>query len=159
MHHPIAQANVKASKVSKVKPKQARTDRARKRAKERLDEAIEEGLKETFPGSDPVAVIEPARERPNLRLDGSHRRLSRAFRGQQARLLRVTSVVADFAKTRVRSVKSLWLDLEPRWAAACGAWFGALLAVLLGLTDWRVAVMAAATAFMLARAGDMPDDY
>jgi hypothetical protein len=28
--------------------------------KERLDEALEEGLEETFPGSDPVNVIQPA---------------------------------------------------------------------------------------------------
>lgn len=27
---------------------------------ERLDDALEEGLKETFPGSDPVAVTQPA---------------------------------------------------------------------------------------------------
>jgi hypothetical protein len=28
--------------------------------KRRLDEALEEGLQETFPGSDPVSVIQPA---------------------------------------------------------------------------------------------------
>ena len=28
--------------------------------KRRLDEALEEGLEETFPGSDPVSVIQPA---------------------------------------------------------------------------------------------------
>ena len=28
--------------------------------KERLDDALEEGLKETFPGSDPLAVTQPA---------------------------------------------------------------------------------------------------
>jgi hypothetical protein len=28
--------------------------------KRRLDEALEEGLEETFPGSDPVNVIQPA---------------------------------------------------------------------------------------------------
>jgi hypothetical protein len=32
-------------------------DRAEKR---RLDEALEEGLEETFPGSDPVSVTQPA---------------------------------------------------------------------------------------------------
>jgi len=156
---PVAQANKKASEISKAKSKWARTDRARKQAKERLDGALEEGLEQTFPGSDPVAVIEPASERPNLRLDDPRRGLLRVFRAQQERLSRVTRLLTDFGKARVRSVRSLWLDLQPRWAAACGAWFGALLAVLLGLTDWRVAVMAAATAFMLARAGDVPDDY
>jgi hypothetical protein len=55
------------------------------------------------------------------------------------------------------SVRSL-LIAEPRWAAACGAWFAVLLAMLSGLTDWRVAVMVGATAFMLARAGDMLDN-
>lgn len=28
--------------------------------KQRLDDALEEGLEETFPGSDPVNVIQPA---------------------------------------------------------------------------------------------------
>ncbi len=28
--------------------------------KRRLDDALEEGLEETFPGSDPVSVIQPA---------------------------------------------------------------------------------------------------
>jgi hypothetical protein len=28
--------------------------------KRRLDEALEEGLEETFPGSDPVSVVQPA---------------------------------------------------------------------------------------------------
>jgi hypothetical protein len=28
--------------------------------KRRLDQALEEGLQETFPGSDPVSVIQPA---------------------------------------------------------------------------------------------------
>jgi len=28
--------------------------------KRRLDEALDEGLEETFPGSDPVSVIQPA---------------------------------------------------------------------------------------------------
>jgi hypothetical protein len=28
--------------------------------KRRLEEALEEGLEETFPGSDPVSVIQPA---------------------------------------------------------------------------------------------------
>jgi hypothetical protein len=34
-----------------------------------------------------------------------------------------------------------------------------LLALLSGMADWRVAVMAAATAFMFARAGDMLDGH
>ena len=42
----------------------ARPDTAPNKAesadKRRLDEALEEGLEETFPGSDPVNVIQPA---------------------------------------------------------------------------------------------------
>jgi hypothetical protein len=48
---------------------------------------------------------------------------------------------------------------ERRWAAASGAWFAVLLALSLGAIDWRAAVMVATTAFMLARSGDMLDDY
>jgi hypothetical protein len=31
-----------------------------KEKKERLDKALDEGLEETFPGSDPVNVVQPA---------------------------------------------------------------------------------------------------
>ena len=48
---------------------------------------------------------------------------------------------------------------ERRWTAASGAWFAVVLALLLGVIDWRLAVMVAATAFMLARSGDMLDNY
>ena len=41
--------------ASRTKPE--KTDGAEKR---RLDEALEEGLEETFPGSDPVNVTQPA---------------------------------------------------------------------------------------------------
>ncbi len=34
--------------------------------KRRLDEALEEGLEETFPGSDPVSVTQPAHSRADL---------------------------------------------------------------------------------------------
>jgi hypothetical protein len=40
---------------SRAKPTDA--DAAEKR---RLDAALEEGLEETFPGSDPISVIQPA---------------------------------------------------------------------------------------------------
>jgi hypothetical protein len=33
---------------------------AENQEKKRLDEALEEGLEETFPGSDPVNVVQPA---------------------------------------------------------------------------------------------------
>ena len=42
------------------KPKRQRNARDVKR--KRLEAALEEGLRETFPGSDPVAVTEPRRQ-------------------------------------------------------------------------------------------------
>ena len=48
---------------------------------------------------------------------------------------------------------------ERRWTAASGAWFAVLLGLQLGAIDWRAAMMVAATAFMLARSGDMLDNY
>jgi hypothetical protein len=33
--------------------------------KQRLDDALEEGLEETFPGSDPVNVTQPAPSKPD----------------------------------------------------------------------------------------------
>lgn len=35
--------------------------------KQRLDEVLEEGLKETFPGSDPVSVVQPSPSKPAKR--------------------------------------------------------------------------------------------
>ena len=61
------------------------------------------------------------------------------------------------AKTMPKSLlQTRW---ERRWTAASGAWFAVLLGLLLGAIDWRAAIMVAATAFMLARSGDMLDDY
>ena len=37
----------------------ARTDHADESEKQRLEDALEEGLEETFPGSDPVSVVQP----------------------------------------------------------------------------------------------------
>lgn len=151
---PVAQPN-KASEVSKAKSKQARTGRARKRSEERLDEALE-GLEKTFPDSDSAAVIELACERPDVRLDDPQRETLIPSHGRHMTPSRFTRLVTGWSKT---SIGALRLHLEPRSAAACGAWFGALLAVLLGLTDWRAAAKATATAFLIARAGDVPDDY
>ena len=38
---------------------------AKSAEKRRLDEALEEGLEETFPGSDPVSVTQPAPSKPH----------------------------------------------------------------------------------------------
>jgi hypothetical protein len=37
-----------------------RADRGETEQRRRLDQALDEGLKETFPGSDPVSVVQPA---------------------------------------------------------------------------------------------------
>jgi hypothetical protein len=43
--------------MSGSRPRPSAADEAEKR---RLDQALEEGLEETFPGSDPVNVTQPA---------------------------------------------------------------------------------------------------
>jgi hypothetical protein len=40
--------------------------------KQDLDDALEEGLEETFPGSDPVNVTQPAPSRPDGHVKRSH---------------------------------------------------------------------------------------
>ena len=71
-------------------------------------------------------------------------------------LLRLQSFLAGARKVPKSLLQIRW---ERRWTAASGAWFAVLAALLLGGIDWRAAVMVAATAFMLARSGDMLDDY
>jgi hypothetical protein len=71
-------------------------------------------------------------------------------------LFRLQSFLAGATKVHKSLPQIRW---ERRWTAASGAWFASLLALFLGGIDWRAAVMVAATAFMLARAGDMLDDY
>ena len=75
---------------------------------------------------------------------------------RQGALFRLRSSLADSSKAAKGLLQIRW---EHRWTAASGAWFAVLLALLLGVIDWRAAVMVAATAFMLARSGDMLDDY
>ena len=36
--------------------------------KRRLDDALEEGLEESFPGSDPVSIVQPAPSKEDLRI-------------------------------------------------------------------------------------------
>jgi hypothetical protein len=48
------------ARMTPSRTKREGSDGAEKR---RLDEALEEGLEETFPGSDPVNVIQPAPSR------------------------------------------------------------------------------------------------
>jgi hypothetical protein len=46
-----------------MKPSRTRPEGSEGAEKRRLDEALEEGLEETFPGSDPVNVTQPAPSR------------------------------------------------------------------------------------------------
>jgi hypothetical protein len=71
-------------------------------------------------------------------------------------LARLQSLRSNLSKTPKSRLQVRW---ERRWSAASGAWFAVVSAYLLGGIDWRLAVMVAATAFMLARSGDMLDDY
>jgi hypothetical protein len=52
----VPQNRIGRARMSGSRPRQEGAESAEKR---RLDEALEEGLKETFPGSDPVSVIQP----------------------------------------------------------------------------------------------------
>ena len=71
-------------------------------------------------------------------------------------LSRLQSFLTDARKAPKSLLQIRW---ERRWTAASGAWFAVLAALLLGGIDWRATVMVAATVFMLARSGDMLDDY
>jgi hypothetical protein len=71
-------------------------------------------------------------------------------------LSRLQSVLTDARRTPKSPLQLRW---ERRWTATAGAGFAVLLALLLNAIDWRTAMMVAATAFMLARSGDMVDDY
>lgn len=71
-------------------------------------------------------------------------------------LLRLQSFLTDARKAPKSPMQIRW---ERRWTAASGAWFAVLAALLLGGIDWRAALMVTATAFMLARSGDMLDNY
>lgn len=75
---------------------------------------------------------------------------------RRSALSRLRRFLVDARKVPKSRLQIRW---ERRWAAASGAWFAVLLALSLGAIDWRAAVMVAATAFMLARSGDMLDDY
>ena len=74
--------------------------------------------------------------------------------GRHNTMFRLRRFFAASSKAPKTPLQMRW---ERRWTAASGAWFAVLLAVLFGGTNWRVAVMLAATTFMLARGGDMLD--
>ena len=40
--------------------------------KRRLDDELEEGLEETFPGSDPVSITQPAPSKPDHSVNRKH---------------------------------------------------------------------------------------
>jgi nicotinate phosphoribosyltransferase len=51
----------------KAVPKATQPWQANAAERQRLDELLDEGLKQTFPASDPVAIVQQAPERPNDR--------------------------------------------------------------------------------------------
>lgn len=71
-------------------------------------------------------------------------------------LFHLQSFLTDARKTSKSPLQRRW---EYRWTAASGAWFAVILVLLLGGIDWRAAMMVAAAAFMVARGGDMLDDF
>ena len=101
--------------------------------------------------SNPGSELSPSRRRLAL-TPGEPELLSR----RPSALSRLQSSLTDARKAPKSLLQTRW---ERRWTAASGAWFAVLSALLLGGIDWRAAVMVAATAFMLARSGDMLDDY
>lgn len=77
--------------------------------------------------------------------------------GRRSALSRLRRFLVDARRKVPKS--PLQIRWERRWTAASGAWFAVLLSLSFGGIDWRAAVMVTATAFMLARSGDMLDDY
>jgi hypothetical protein len=64
-------SNPEGKAMSSLKPRDAGKahDKAAAEAeKRRLDDALEEGLEETFPGSDPVNVTQPAHSKADHRV-------------------------------------------------------------------------------------------
>lgn len=99
---------------------------------------------------------------PSSRLSRSRQGLASASGEPQLVLTRHSALsrLQDFLTDARKAPKGLLqIRWERRWTAASGAWSAVLGALLLGGIDWRATVMAAATVFMLARSGDMLDDY
>jgi hypothetical protein len=48
----------------------AQLDRGTEKTKKQLDRELDEGLEESFPGSDPVSVTQPAPSKPDARDGG-----------------------------------------------------------------------------------------
>jgi hypothetical protein len=54
-----------ASKEGSMTGPRSDTKDGKTAEKRRLDQALEEGLEETFPGSDPVSITQPAPSKPD----------------------------------------------------------------------------------------------
>jgi hypothetical protein len=52
--------------------KDDRTQKTKQKTKEELDEELDRGLRESFPGSDPVSVTQPAHARRDKGQAGRH---------------------------------------------------------------------------------------
>ena len=76
--------------------------------------------------------------------------------GRRNTLSRLRSFLAVSSKVPKNPAQIRW---GRRWTVASGAWFVVPLAVLFGGIDWQAGLMVAATAFMLARGGDMLDQH
>ena len=61
----IMHTNTNQTKPTELEISQYKRDKTTKQ--ERLDDALDEGLKETFPGSDPVAVTQPKADKPKTK--------------------------------------------------------------------------------------------
>lgn len=97
--------------------------------------------------------LNPSRTRPGLVPTPGGSEFALRRRGSLSRLRCFLGHGAEIPKG------PLQMRWEHRWTAASGAWFAVLLALFLGGVDWRTAIMVAAIAFMLARSGDMLDDF
>ena len=56
-----AKKKSKANAKAKSKPRKSRVTAERAKANDRANARLEEGLRETFPGSDPLAITDPTR--------------------------------------------------------------------------------------------------
>jgi hypothetical protein len=61
----IDMADTQARERSDSRPDPKRPDPKDVTRKEKLDDALNEGLEESFPGSDPVSVTQPAPSKPD----------------------------------------------------------------------------------------------
>ena len=89
---------------------------------------------------------------PKAQIDKTAESLSR----RHTTLFHLRIFLTNTTNEPKNSIQKRW---EHRWIAASAAWIAVLLVLLFGEIDWRAPVMVAAAAFMVARGGDMLDDF